>query len=343
MGRTATRATGRAAQAALTEALEGAGFGFAVLGADGAPAYANAAWRAMTAGLPPAAAADAEPHTREGRILLRERRPLPSGETAETLTDVTAIRQREAELEAARARADTANTAKSQFISVMSHELRTPMNGVLGFAGLLASTDLDDRQRRWLDYVCESAELLLRVLNGILDLATLEGEGLALDADPLDPAAVARDALAAQAQAAAQKGLALSFEAPPGLPVVLGDARRLTQALDLLLDNAVKFTARGGVTLRLSAAPAPPGQARLCYEVADTGPGIAPAAMARLFEPFTQADSSATRGHGGIGIGLALCSRLARAMGGTVEAGAAPGGGARLRLRIPHARPPGTP
>jgi signal transduction histidine kinase len=258
----------------------------------------------------------------------------------ETLMDVTASRRSEAELAVARERADAAIRARSQFISVMSHELRTPMNGVLGFAGLLAMSDLDERQRRWLATITDSGELLLRILNGILDLTALETGGIEMDAAPMDPAACAGLAAAAHLAAAQEKGIDLSVRTARDLPrQVLGDARRVEQALGLLIDNAVKFTPRGEVVVSVAAEHEAGGRVALRYEVRDSGPGLAPETLAHLFDVFTQADGSATRSHGGVGIGLALCRRLAEAMGGAVEAESAAGAGARFRIRIPHRLP----
>jgi signal transduction histidine kinase len=333
----------------LAEALDAVSCGVAVHGADGAPVYANPAHAALAEAAADAArlsagrgdgAAMEEVRAADGRSVLRTRRALPSGGVVETLIDITASRRREAELEAARERADAAMLARSQFISVMSHELRTPMNGVLGFASLLAMSDLDERQSRWLAYISESGELLLRILNGILDLSALETGGVEMEAAPMDPSAPAGLAAAGHLAAAIEKGVALSVRAAPDLPPqVLGDARRLEQALALLIDNAVKFTPRGEVVVSVSAEPAAAGRARLCYEVRDSGPGLARETLAHLFDAFTQADSSATRSHGGVGIGLALCRRLVEAMGGAVEVDSAPGEGARFRIRIEHGLP----
>jgi signal transduction histidine kinase len=333
----------------LAEALDAVAFGVAVQGADGAPVYANTAHAALAEAVADAAcfgasrseAAETEEiRAADGRSILRKRRRLPSGGAIETLTDITASRRRETELEAARERADAAIIARSQFISVMSHELRTPMNGVLGFAGLLAMSDLDERQQRWLAYISESGELLLRILNGILDLTALETNALEMASAPMDPAAAAGLAAAGHLAAALEKGVALSVRTAPGLPPhVLGDARRLEQALSLLIDNAVKFTPQGEVAVSVTMERAAEGRVLLCYEVRDSGPGLAPEALGHLFDAFTQADSSATRSHGGVGIGLALCRRLVEAMGGAVEADSAPGQGARFRIRIEHVLP----
>jgi signal transduction histidine kinase len=333
----------------LAEALDAVSFGVAVRDANGAPVYANPAHATLAEAMADAAcfgagrsdgAVTEELRAADGRCVLRKRRRLPSGGVVETLMDTTTSRRRERELESARQRADAAILARSQFISVMSHELRTPMNGVLGFAGLLAMSDLDEQQRRWLAHISDSGELLLRMLNGILDLTALETGGLEMDAAPMDPAAVAGLAAAGHLGAALEKGIALSARSGPDLPPrVLGDARRLEQALALLIDNAVKFTTQGEVEVSATLESAAPGRARLRYEVRDGGLGIAPEALAHLFDAFTQADSSATRSHGGVGIGLALCRRLVEAMGGAVEADSAPGAGARFRIRIEHRLP----
>jgi signal transduction histidine kinase len=341
----------KAAQPATTlaEALDALSLGLSVAAADGAAVYADPAHAALTAAVRDAArvgtgfadgAATEEMLAADGRRILRSRRPLPSGGTVEALTDVTASRLHETELAIARARADAAIRARSQFISVMTHELRTPLNGVLGFAGLLAMSDLDERQRRWLATIAESGELLLRILNGILDLTALETGAIEMEAAPMDPAACAGLAAAAHLAAALEKGIDLSVRTARDLPrQVLGDARRVEQALGLLIDNAVKFTPRGKVVVTVAPEPAAGGRATIAYEVRDSGPGLDPASLAHLFDAFTQADGSATRSHGGVGVGLALCRRLAEAMGGSVSADSAPGEGARFRIRIAHRLP----
>jgi signal transduction histidine kinase len=340
-----------ASETTLAEGIDGAAVGVAVWSAEGVPVYANPAHAALAAAVAGGSIGSGariggdettELRGRDGRAVLRKRRRLASGGRIETLTDVTLHRRREAELEAARARADAAMAARSQFIAVMSHELRTPLNGVLGFAGLLGMSDLDHRQRRWLAHLVESGEVLLRVLNGILDLTALEAGGLVLEPRPFDPAAAARAAAAQHLTAASEKRLAIDVEAAPGLPATaLGDPRRVEQALSLLVENAVKFTDAGCVRVTVSTEAGGRDGPRLRYEVADTGPGFAPEALGRLFDPFVQADGSATRRHGGVGIGLALCRRLAEAMGGALAVDSAPGAGARATLRLPLGPGPG--
>ena len=250
------------------------------------------------------------------------------------LNDVTDIKAREAELEAARDRAEAASRAKSEFISVMSHELRTPLNGVLGMAGLLAASPLDDRQRAQLGQVRASGEALLRVLSDILEFAADGGD--AAPRATFSPAALLDDLGQIVEGDAAAKGLTFSTRLGADLPALAqGDAETLGRALLRLADNAVKFTERGGVEMAMRRDPRDP--TALVCEVRDTGPGFPEGATARLFDGFAQGDSSATRRGGGLGLGLALCRRGAQRMGGRVEAETLAGGGACVRIALPGA------
>ena len=227
--------------------------------------------------------------------------------------------------------ADQASRAKGAFLANMSHEIRTPMNAIIGLTHLMARETHDDRQRDRLDKLDHAAKHLLAVINDILDLSKIDAGKLRLEArafsvDDLLERAV--DMLAAQAR---DKQLQLVLEptlAPLRLPArLLGDPVRLLQSLLNLLTNAVKFTEQGGIRVRARLQAEEPTRVLACFEVQDTGPGIAPALQDRLFQVFQQADNSTSRRHGGTGLGLALTRQFAELMGGQAGVTSQPGSG----------------
>jgi PAS domain S-box-containing protein len=254
-----------------------------------------------------------------------------------THRDISDIIAREAELEAVMFRAEAAAAAKSEFISVISHELRTPLNGVLGFAGLLGSSPLDAKQRRAVEHISRSGMLLLDVFNNIIELTALEARRVEIDAAPLRVASLI-DAATQRARAeAAAKGLRFGVELADDAPfAIVGDFARLARVLAILLGNAVKFTERGFVSLVVTVARADAGRAEIHYAVCDTGTGIPREAIATLFDAFEQADSSARRRFGGLGVGLAICRQLADLMGGDIDVQSTPGEGTTFTLRLTH-------
>ncbi len=236
--------------------------------------------------------------------------------------------------------AEAANRAKSEFLAAMSHELRTPLNGLVGFSELLARDALSgDERGRYRGFVRDAARALLAIVDDILDLSRVEAGKLMLEDGVVAPARLV-DSCAAMARPDAEaKGLALSLQIAPQTPeAIAGDPTRLRQVLLNLVTNAVKFTAGGGVIL--SVAPA--GDERLRFTVADTGPGIAPEARERLFQPFGQVDSTIHRRYGGTGLGLAICKRLVELMGGTIDVDSEVGKGSTFWFEIP-ARPADRP
>ena len=249
-----------------------------------------------------------------------------------SVLDVSARKEKERAEEARRA-AEEANRAKSAFLARMSHEIRTPMNAVLGMCQLLRDTPLTPEQQHLVDTIGASGELLMTLLGDILDLSRIEAGRMDLETLAFDPRALAGKVCALLEQTARAKGLALSCLIDPALPRALwGDPTRIKQVLLNLLGNAVKFTARGEVSLHLACA-AEPGRYR--FTVRDTGPGIPADKQEAVFESFTQADSSTTRQHGGAGLGLAICKGLVERMGGSIELSSAPGQGSAFSFVLP--------
>jgi signal transduction histidine kinase/CheY-like chemotaxis protein len=235
------------------------------------------------------------------------------------------------ELERSRDEALESARMKSRFLANMSHELRTPMNGVMGMAMLLLETRLDPEQREFSTTILRSAEALLVVLNDILDFSKIEAGKLDIDAAPFDLLTTLEECLQVVAPGASAKGLELTFNYPGELPrFFVGDEGRIRQIVLNLAGNAVKFTETGHVSL--SAAT---DGAETVIEIEDSGIGIAPDRLTRLFEAFEQGDTSMTRQFGGTGLGLSISRRLAQLMGGAIEVDSTPGKGSTFRVRLP--------
>ncbi|HET6972072.1 MAG TPA: ATP-binding protein, partial [Phenylobacterium sp.] len=251
----------------------------------------------------------------------------------DAVRDVSEQVAQEAALAEARAQAEAAAAAKSQFLANMSHEIRTPLTAVLGFARLLKEMGgLPEAAEGYVGKITGAGNGLLAIVNDILDFSKLEAGRFEVRPRPTDPIQACRETLDLFSGQAQAKGLELSFDARPGLPqTAMLDGDRLRQMLINLVGNAVKFTAAGGVTLRVG-----PGAAgEMAVEVIDTGPGLDAASQAALFQRFTQIDGSTTRSHGGTGLGLAICRGIAEAMGGAVSVESQPGQGSTFRVTLP--------
>ncbi|OCJ05442.1 hybrid sensor histidine kinase/response regulator [Agrobacterium sp. 13-626] len=252
------------------------------------------------------------------------------------LTDVTEMKKREAELQLLLARSEAADRAKSEFLANMSHEIRTPMNGVLGMAELLAKTDLDARQKTFIDIIVKSGNALLTIINDILDFSKIDAGQMRLRKAAFDPAEAVEDVATLLSSPAAEKDIELLVRATPAVPaMVLGDAGRFRQIVTNLLGNAIKFTERGHVLVEVDSQPIDNGEVMLTLRVEDTGLGISKEKLDSIFEKFSQVDASSTRRHEGTGLGLAITAGLVDLFGGYLEVDSEWGKGSTFTVHLP--------
>jgi len=245
-------------------------------------------------------------------------------------------------LASARDAAEAASRAKSNFLTTVSHELRTPMNAVLGMADLLHGSSLSRTQRNQLDILKHSGQKLMKLLNEAIDYARLEdGRVEPVHARIFDPRALLASVAESHSAQAKAKGLHLRVDAPPGeIDRLIGDDARIKRIVGQLTDNAIKFSQRGQVTLNATATSCADDRVRLVLSVSDNGVGIPPEMRGRLFKPFEVADDSTTRHHRGIGLGLAICKRIADSIGAELDARDMPDGGSLFSLALTLPRAP---
>lgn len=273
--------------------------------------------------------------TPTGRHILVKVRSRGTGGWIGTYTDISDLKQREIELEKARTSAEEASKAKSEFVANMSHEIRTPMNGVLGMAEVLKTTDLDNRQKSFVDVIANSGNILLGIINDILDYSKISANQLSLHPAPFDLEEAIQDVAALMQSIINEKGLELMVRLAPGLPShLVGDVQRFRQIVMNLVGNAAKFTDNGHVLIEVKDTEPDTSICCLTVSVTDTGIGIPPDMTEAIFDKFSQAGSNTKQSMQGTGLGLAIARSLAVAMGGGITCTSKVGSGSTFTMTI---------
>jgi len=285
--------------------------------------------------------ADGRPFWALYNIALTKNPATGRSEVVATTMDITAMKKTQEDLQAAKEAAEAASRAKDQFLANMSHEFRTPLNGILGMAALALDCELPSEVRTYLEEVRASGDGLLRIIDDVLEYSRLQADRLPLAPEEFSLRQTFEDILSKLSASARAKNLSLTWNSEAPLAArVWGDRGRLSQVLFHLLGNAIKFTDHGGVVMHVQAAPLDEEMLALHIAISDSGVGIAADKLESIFEAFVQADDSNTRRFGGAGLGLAISSKIAAAMGGKVWAESTPGFGSIFHLRVNLQLPP---